>query len=48
VAALLFVLIKLANESSHMGFAFYVGIIAAAALAVAGFLMFREESAAAA
>jgi hypothetical protein len=31
-----------------MGFAFYVGIIAAAALAVAGFLMFREESAAAA
>jgi hypothetical protein len=48
VAALLFVLIKLANESSHLGFAFYVGIIAAAALAVAGFLMFREESAAAA
>jgi hypothetical protein len=48
VAALVFVLIKLANESSHLGFAFYVGIIAAAALAVAGFLMFREESAAAA
>jgi len=45
VAALVFVLIKLGNESSHLGFAFYVGIIAAAALAVAGFLMFREESA---
>jgi hypothetical protein len=44
--ALVFVLIKLANESSHLGFAFYVGIIATAALAVAGFLMFREESAA--
>jgi hypothetical protein len=46
VAALVFVLIKLANESSHLGFAFYVGIIAAAALAVAGFLMLRAESAA--
>jgi len=48
VAALLFVLIKLANESSHVGFAFYIGIIATAALAAGGFLMFREESAAAA
>ena len=48
VAALVFVLIKLGNESSHMGFAFYIGIIAAAALAGGGFLMFREESAAAA
>ena len=48
VAALVFVLIKLGNESSHMGFAFYIGIIAAAALAAGGFLMFREESAAAA
>jgi hypothetical protein len=46
LAALLFLLIKLANESSYLGFAFYLGIIAAAALAVAGFLMFREESAA--
>jgi hypothetical protein len=46
VAALVLVLIKLANESSHMAFAFYIGIIAAAALAGAGFLMFREESAA--
>jgi hypothetical protein len=46
VVAVVFLLIKLANESSNLGFAFYVGIIAAAALAVAGFLMFREESAA--
>jgi hypothetical protein len=46
VAALAFVLIKLLNESSFMGFGFYLGIIAAGALAVAGFLMFREETAA--
>lgn len=45
VAALVFVLIKLLNESSYMGFAFYVGIIAAGALAVAGFLMYRQERA---
>jgi hypothetical protein len=46
LAALLFVLIKLVNESSYLGFGFYLGFIAAAALAVGGFLMFREESAA--
>jgi len=46
VAALAFVLIKLANESSHLGFGFYLGILAAAALAAGGFLMFKEESAA--
>ena len=45
VATLAFVLIKLLNESSFMGFGFYLGIIAAGALAVAGFLMFREETA---
>jgi hypothetical protein len=45
VATLAFVLIKLLNESSSMGFGFYLGIIAAGALAVAGFLMFREETA---
>jgi hypothetical protein len=44
VAVLAFVLIKLLNESSFMGFGFYLGIIAAAALAVGGFLMFREET----
>ena len=46
VAALALVLIKLLNESSFLGFGFYLGIIAAAALAVGGFLMFREEQAA--
>ena len=46
VAVLAFVLIKLLNESSFLGFGFYLGIIAAAALAVGGFLMFREEQAA--
>ena len=46
VAVLAFVLIKLVSESSFLGFGFYLGIIAAAALAVGGFLMFREEKAA--
>ena len=45
LATLLFVLIKLLNESSYLGFGFYLGFIAAAALAIGGFLMFREESA---
>ena len=43
VATLAFVMIKLLNESSYMGFGFYLGIIAAGALAAAGFMMFREE-----
>ena len=46
VAALLLVVIKFLNESSELGFGFYLGFICAAALAVAGFLMYREESAA--
>jgi hypothetical protein len=46
VAALQFLVIKLANESSQMAFGLYVGIIAAGALAVGGLLMFGEESAA--
>jgi len=46
VAALLLVVIKFLNESSHLGFGFYLGILAAIALAVAGFLMYREEMAA--
>lgn len=45
VVALLFVLIKLVNESSFLGFGFYLGIIATGALAVAGFLMYKEEQA---
>ncbi len=47
VIALLFLVIKLLNESDYLGFGFYLGIIAAAALAVGGFLMFREEESAA-
>jgi hypothetical protein len=47
VAALVLVLIKLLNESSHLGFGFYLGILCALALAGGGFLMFREEQAAA-
>ena len=46
VAALVLVVIKFLNESSNLGFGFYLGFIAAAALAVAGVLMYREESAA--
>ena len=45
VAALVLVVIKFLNESSNLGFGFYLGFIAAVALAVGGFLMFREESA---
>ncbi len=43
VVALLFVLVKLLNESSYLGFGFYLGITATAALAAGGFLMYREE-----
>jgi len=46
VAALVLLVVKLLNESSYLGFGFYLGIICAAALAVGGFLMFREEAAA--
>src|SRR3989337_3710199 len=42
VAALLLVVIKFLNESSSLGFGFYLGFIAAATLAVAGLLMFTE------
>ena len=45
VAALLLVVIKFLNESSSLGFGFYLGFLAAAALAVGGFLMYREEMA---
>ena len=46
VAALVLVLIKLLNESSYLGFGFYLGIICVAALVVAGVLMYRQEMAA--
>jgi hypothetical protein len=45
-ATVLLVVIKLLNESSHLGIGFYIGILAAIALAAAGFLMYREEAAA--
>jgi hypothetical protein len=45
-AALLFLLIKFISDNDYTAFGFYLGIIAAAALAAGGFLMFREESAA--
>jgi len=44
-AALLLVVIKFLNESSSLGFGFYLGFIAAAALAVGGVLLYREEMA---
>lgn len=42
-AALVFLAIKFLNESSYLGFGFYLGFLAAAALTLAGFLMYREE-----
>jgi hypothetical protein len=46
VVALVFLLIKFINDNDYTAFGFYLGIIATAALAGGGFLMFREESAA--
>jgi hypothetical protein len=43
IAAALFVVIKLVNESSYLGFGFYIGIVLVAALVAGGFLMFQEE-----
>ena len=40
--AFLFVIIKLLNESSDTAIGFYLGIIAAAGLAVGGYLMAKE------
>ncbi len=45
VAAVVLILIKLLNESSHLGFGFFLGIILAIALAAGGFLMYRDEKA---
>jgi hypothetical protein len=42
-AAALFVLIKLIDESSHLGFGFFIGIICVAALVAGGFLLFQAE-----
>jgi len=46
VVALVFLLIKFIGNHDYTTFGLYLGIIAAAALAAGGFLMFREESAA--
>lgn len=46
IAVAVLVIIKLLNESSSLGFGFYIGIVCAAAIAVAGVLMYREEMAA--
>ena len=39
----LFIILKLINESSYLDFGFFLGIIAAAALAAGGYLMYTEE-----
>jgi len=41
--AALFILIKLINESSHLAFGFYIGIICVAALCAGAFLQFQAE-----
>ncbi len=41
--ALLFIIIKFINENDFLGFGFYLGFLAAAALAAGGALMFRDE-----
>jgi hypothetical protein len=46
VVALVFLLIKFLGNNDYTTYGLYLGIIAAAALAAGGFLMFREESAA--
>ncbi len=42
-AALVLVIIKFLNESSHLSFGFYLGFLAAAALAAGGYLLYTEE-----
>ena len=41
--AALFVIIKLINESSHLAFGFYLGIICVAALCAGAYLIYQEE-----
>jgi hypothetical protein len=45
VAVVVFIVLKLVDESSYMSFGFYLGIIAAAALAAGGYLLYSEEKA---
>lgn len=42
-AALIFVILKFINESSYMSFGFYLGILAALALAAGGYLYYTEN-----
>jgi hypothetical protein len=41
----LFILIKLINESSSLSFGFFIGIVAAVAIAAGGYLLYSEEKA---
>jgi hypothetical protein len=42
-AVAVFIILKLVNESSYMAFGFFLGIIAAVALAAGGYLYFTEQ-----
>jgi hypothetical protein len=44
VAAAVFILLKIAGESSHLSFGFFIGIILVAALCAGGGLLFQAES----
>jgi hypothetical protein len=41
--AVLCIIIKLINESSHLGFGFFIGIICVAAIAAGAGLLFQAE-----
>jgi len=41
--ALVCVILKFINESSYLSFGFYIGFLAAAAMAAGGYLLFTEE-----
>ncbi len=43
IAGVVFILFKLLNESSYLGFGFYIGIILVLVLAAAGYLIFQQE-----
>ncbi len=43
VLALVCVILKFINESSYLAFGFYIGFLAAVAMAAGGYLLFTEE-----
>ncbi len=45
IAVAVLILIKLANESSHLSFGFFLGIVAAVVIAAGGYLIYTEEKA---